>query len=186
MGDPTYFTARLAMLLYAASLAARLLAPPATRTTRLLYTAGCAALLIHIAVAFHVHHHWSHAAAHAHVMRTTARYTGVASGAGLWLNYLAAAVWVADAIFWWAAGTARYVTRPVWASTMLQAFLLFMAVNAAVVFAHGTSRVIGGVTFAGLAVLWFLRRSRSSDPRRAHREGGAAAEPASTVNPARR
>src|SRR5690242_9061195 len=35
-----------------------------TRWARLVYTAGCAALLLHIAIAFHTGHGWSHARAY--------------------------------------------------------------------------------------------------------------------------
>jgi hypothetical protein len=164
MPDPTYLTARLAMLLYAAALVSRLVAPGAARAARFLYTAGCAALLLHIAVAFHVHHHWSHAAARAHVEVTTARYTGVASGIGLWLNYLVAAVWTADAIFWWVAGTRRYAERARCITMLVQILLLFMAVNPAVVFAHGASRWVGGAVSAVLVVL-LLGRIACCEPR---------------------
>ena len=63
-------------------------------------------------MAFHAHHDWSHAEAHAHVERRTAQLTGVASGVGLWLNYLFGLVWLGDAMFWWIAGDARYRRRP--------------------------------------------------------------------------
>lgn len=167
MPDPTLLTARLAMLLYAASLFARLIAPRAVGSVRRLYTAGCAVLLIHVAVAFHVHHHWSHAAARAHVEETTARYTGVASDVGLWLNYLAAGLWTIDVVFWWAWGDDRHASRQRWVSVALQAFLLFMAFNAAVVFAHASSKAVGAAVallLAGVGVWRFFTQRAGRNP----------------------
>src|SRR5262245_4941150 len=61
------------------------------RAARLFYTWGCAMCLLHIAVAFHLAHAWSQQAAFDHVERASG------FGAGLYVNYLFAAVWVADA-----------------------------------------------------------------------------------------
>src|SRR5688572_5445520 len=156
MFDPTYLSARLAMLLYVVALALLILTRGEVRrlrAARAVYSAGCVVLLIHIAIAFHRHHAWSHADAHAHVERRTAELTGFASGAGLWLNYLFALLWVADATYWWIAGADPYLRRPRWISAALHAFLLFMAINAAVVFALGPSRYVGAAVVVALAIL---------------------------------
>ena len=175
MPDPTFLTARIAMLLYAAAMFLWLYARRPTATVRLLYTAGWVLLLVHVAAAFHIHHHWSHAAARAHVQEVTARYTGVPSGIGLWLNYLTTALWTADVIFWWAAGTPCYSARPRWVSTAIQALLIFMVFNATVVFGRDASRVIGAIVFATLAVLrWWRVRQRPW-------EGETPPEPRSTA-----
>ena len=166
MPDPTYVTARLAMLLYAAALFTRLFTRRPTNSVRLFYTAGCVLLLAHIAIAFHVHHHWSHAAARAHVAEMTKEYTGVASGVGLWLNYLAAAAWTADVTIWWIGGTGRYARRPRWVSASVHAFLIFMAFNAAVAFAKSPSRNAASAVTAVLIVAagTSIRRTGEPDP----------------------
>lgn len=154
IGDPTLLTARVAMLLYAASLGLRLLRPDRPSAARAVYTAGAAILLVHIAVAFHTHHNWSHAAAQAHVGQRTAEVTGVASGAGLWLNYLFAVVWLGDVTIWWLTGHPRYLSRRPWIPAFVHAFLLFMAVNASIVFAHGAARVASAAVLLLLAILY--------------------------------
>src|SRR5688572_15862037 len=72
------------------------------RGRRWLNTLGCAAFLAHVACAFHFYHAWSHAAAYADTARQTAQWFGWNSGAGLFINYLFAIVWVAEVSMAWA------------------------------------------------------------------------------------
>ena len=123
------------------------------RAARIAYTLGLAAYLIHVAAAFHFFYGWSHATALAETARETAAVTGVASGAGLYLNYLFTFLWTADAIWWWSTGTAAFRRRSSWIDGVLHGFLLFMAFNATVVFEQGTVRWAGAAASLALATL---------------------------------
>lgn len=111
--------------------------------------AGCAAF--HVAVAMHVGHGWSHAAA----VRHTEAAAGV--GAGVWVNYAFVALWAADAA-WLAGWGAGYRRRPRWAAWAVHGALAFVVLNAAVFFARdwwwGAALVLGS------AAWWWLGRRR--------------------------
>lgn len=114
------------------------------RPARLVWTSGAALLAVHIALAFHYWHDWSHAAAYASTARQSEQLTGVASGWGIYLNYALLAVWIADAAWWWAAPRS-YDTRSRVLDRALFVFFLFMMVNGAVVFATTAMRYAGAV-----------------------------------------
>ena len=158
-----FWTARAAAALFAAALALLLLGGgrswryPAARAA---YTAGCGLLWVHVGLAFHVAHGWSHADAVRVTAERTAELTGVRSGFGVYLNYLFMAVWAADAAYWWRAGHARYLGRPRGVTLVVHGFLLFIAFNAAVVFVAGTARHAGAAVVALLAVLAILAMRR--------------------------
>src|SRR4051812_12164745 len=89
-------TVWLALTLYVVSqFAARCSHPGAARWLKAL---GCATFLAHVACAFQFYHHWSHSAAYENTARQTAQLTGWNSGAGLFINYLFAFVWMATVI----------------------------------------------------------------------------------------
>lgn len=161
----TRWTVRLALILFAASLAWRLAGPhwkPAPWPRRL-WTAACGLYLAHVVCAFGFMHDWSHLAALTQTARRTEQLTGWKWGGGLYFNYLFTIVWTIDAAWWWlhpatyrAAGLAHW---------LIYAFMLFMAVNGAIVFAEGPTRYVGLAIGCGLAVLWCLairRRGASS------------------------
>ncbi len=128
---------------------------------RWLNTLGCAALLAHVASAFHFHHDWSHANAYADTARQTAKLFGWNSGGGLHVNYLFALAWVGEAIWSW-TNLAGYLQRPAWMTWSLRGFFLFMMVNGAVVFAHGAMRWFGLLLCVTLAACWWRSRSHSA------------------------
>src|SRR5436190_1823389 len=100
--DATRWTAWLTFGLYLSAEATLLLRPARTSgLARRLWTLGCAALLVHVACAFHFHHAWSHAAAYEHTARATGAVVGWAWGGGLYVNYVFALLWSADALWWW-------------------------------------------------------------------------------------
>lgn len=126
---------------------------------RAAWTAGCAALLVHAACAFHFYHAWSHAEAYSDTARQTAETTGVVWGGGLYLNYALLAAWAADVTSWWRGGVESYRRRPRALLFAWHAFLLFMFFNAAVVFAGGALRLaVLLCALACLCVLWRARR----------------------------
>ena len=161
----TRWTVRLALLLYAATVALRLVHPSRARLARLLWTIGCLLFLAHVAAAFHYFHGWSHAHAYRETARQTAERFGTHWGGGLYLNYLFTLAWAADAAWWWLRGAARYDRRPRWVGAALHGFMFFMAFNGIVVFERGATRWVAvGVTVV-LVCLWGSRgRGRVTPP----------------------
>jgi hypothetical protein len=148
----TRWTVWVALALYVLGLALRVRA--AGRRTRLgmarlFWTAGCLAFWMHMASAFQFYHHWSHRAAYEATARQTAEVVGLAWGGGLYANYGFAALWTADACWWW-LGPERYLARPRGLEWAVQGFLGFMAFNATVVFG------MGAIRWTGLAASLFL------------------------------
>jgi len=130
---------------------------------RAVWTAGCAFFLAHVVCAFQFYHHWSHTEAYLETAERAAKLTGWHSGSGLYLNYLFAAIWVADTLWQWIAprGCER---RPAWVVNALHTFFLFMIFNGTVVFGHGFARWLGVVLCAGLGVLWIRKSARGIAP----------------------
>jgi hypothetical protein len=157
----TVWTVRLALLLYLAALFTLLPGGRRRGLARGLWTAGFLAYLAHVAAAFEWVHGWSHGTALAETASQTAAMVGVASGAGLWLNYLFTLVWGADVASWWLRPE-QYAGRSLRATLAVHAFLGFMFFNGAVVFATGPSRWIGllglGV-LAGTGAGWLVART---------------------------
>lgn len=120
-----------------------------------LNTAGCAALLAHVAAAFHFHHGWSHAAAYADTARQTEALTGWNWGGGLFVNHLFALLWLAEVAWRW-AGPESHRRRPRWLDEFVRGWFLFMIFNGAVVFVRGAARWYGLALCLGLAGCWWL------------------------------
>ncbi len=154
-------TIHAALLLYAAALWLMSSMSPAdwqaeTRRGRLareLWTWACAALLVHVASAFHFVHHWSQQRA----LEQTRLESGVAEG--LHVNYLFMAAWTADA-FWWRWRPLQYARRPGGIDIVLHTGMLFIAFNAVVVFEKGPVRWIGAGLASLLATRWTMLRAR--------------------------
>jgi hypothetical protein len=158
----TLWTVRASMLLYGATLLLMCIARE--RFARAAWTAGCALLWVHVALAFHYTHHWSHADAVRETARQTYEMTGWRSGAGVYLNYLAMIVWAADAGYWWRVGDQRYRRRGWLPAIAVHVFLLFMAFNAMVVFARGATRWVGAVACLVILLCAAVNRYRSTCP----------------------
>jgi hypothetical protein len=132
---------------------------------RLCWTVGWLGLLLHTAAAFHWQHQWSQAAAFEHTRQQTLALTGWNSGAGLWANELVLLCWTLDVIGWW--------WRPHWPAETrawqigFQSFLIFMIVNATIVFGP-RGWVWVGVTVAIVWIGLIGQRSRSLLARRAN------------------
>jgi hypothetical protein len=126
------------------------------RTARLAWTMACAALLVHVACAFHVYHGWSHESAYLDTARQTYDMFGLDWGGGLYINYALMAGWVLDVAWWWLAGLGSYRRRP-WALTAAwHGFLVFIFFNATVVFKSGAARWVGLGVSLGLCVSWWV------------------------------
>ena len=130
----------------------------ATRGRRA-WTVGALAAVVHAALAFQVHHAWSHAAAVADTARRTAAVTGLAWGGGVYLNYAFLAAWSAD-VFWWWLDAGSFRRRPRGLDAALRAFLWFMFVNGTFVFVCGPLRWVGAGAALAVAFAWYRGRGR--------------------------
>jgi hypothetical protein len=139
----------------------RTLARASPTSGRLAWTAGALAALAHTALAFHVHHGWSHAAAMAETARQTAALTGWRWGGGVYFNYLFLLLWLADTAWWW-LDAAAFHRRPRWFDAAVRAFLWFMFVNGAFVFVRGPARLGGLAAAALVALTWYRGRGRGT------------------------
>ena len=154
----TRLTVWLALCGYALGAAMLLLAQPAR--ARWAWTFGCAFFLAHVAFAFHFFHGWSHAAAVRETARQTAELTGVRWGGGIFLNYLFAAAWLGDVLWWWLAPE-NFARRSPRITAVWQGFFFFMVFNGTIVFGKGPVRWLGAVICAGLAARWWKVRRRA-------------------------
>ena len=134
-------TARLALLLYAMSLA--LGWHGYRRAGRLATTGGFAVFLAHVWLALRSHQ-FSHAAAYEFTRSQTLDATGFDSGAGLWANYAFVVGWAAVVWRSWRG------MAPAGLDFALHGFLGFMAVNGAVVFAPSPACYFGAATLVAL------------------------------------
>jgi len=159
--DLTRHTVRLALLYYAAALTLMIqLRPPEWlarsgkgRLARWCWTLAWAAFVVHLAMAFHHYHHWSHEEA----VRHTREVSGV--GEGIYVSHLFALAWTADVAAWWLR-PAWYALRPPWVGRALHGFMLFVVFNATVVYETGLIRWAGVALFAWLALVWAWGRLR--------------------------
>ena len=122
--------------------------PRSQRFARWTWTIGCVFLFVHMAAAFHGVHDWSHGAAHDHVLKRTKELTGVATGAGLYVNYAFAALWLVDTIVWWGALNWSERRIPYW---IVQAIFAFLMIQATVVFGPPVWIVVA--ILAGISML---------------------------------
>ena len=111
----TRATVRVALAYYAAALALMLTLRPeewVASTSRGRLARWCWALAwltyaVHVGMAFHYYHHWSHADA----VRHTRAVSGV--GEGVYVSYLFSLVWALDVAWWWLRPAAS-AARPAW------------------------------------------------------------------------
>jgi hypothetical protein len=177
----TKWTIRLALVCYVVYLAGWLASFNARRprTARAIWTVGCVLFDVHVACAFHFFHHWSHSAAWRNTAERTERLLGVAVGDGIYFSYFFLVLWIFDVLWlWWPSRTIATPSRgrgenragaratgvpmtiriraetPAW-RVAVHVFLLFIAVNGAIVFESGPTRWAGlaaGLLLACLAV----------------------------------
>jgi len=119
---------------------------------RWIHTVGAALCVLHVALAFHLGHGWSHAAAFEH----TERVAGF--GPGVFVNDFFVALWIAETLAAW-LDFDRYLWRPRWIRVAIVSCMGFIVVNAGVVFASGPWR---WVALVALLAPWFVlfRRTR--------------------------
>jgi hypothetical protein len=159
--DLTRFTVRLALGCYTIAATMMLLLQPGQwdastmpgRAARWCWTLAWASYGVHVLMAFHYYHSWSHAAAVAH----TREVSGF--GSGIWFSHLFTAAWTADVCYWWFRPD-QYEARARWIDRLLHGFMAFIIFNAAVVYGAGVIRWAGLVLFAVLAAAWLHGRKR--------------------------
>ena len=115
------------------------------------WTVGCISFVVHVAIAFHFYHDWSHA----HAFERAREDSGI--GEGIYLSYAFTGLWIADVAWWWARPR-QYAIRPSWIDRSLHAFMLFMVFNSMVVFETGATRWAGLLMFTVLSVAWLFAR----------------------------
>lgn len=163
----TRWTIRVALLLYFLGTAARsfpharMNAKP-MNTAKALWSLGAVCYLAHVAAAFHVYHHWSHAEAFEHIATETERMIHTRFGHGIYFNHAFGIVWIVDTIRWLRETPGSSSRR--WMTATTHAFLLFIVFNGLVVFKDGGLRWfgIGGTVFvlAAWTLGWRLRQRR--------------------------
>jgi hypothetical protein len=131
--------------------------PIGDAATRILWTAGAAFTLVHVVLAFHFIHAWSHAAAFADTARQTEAALGLAFGGGVFVNYAFLMIWAADAAWWWLSPT-TFQKRPGALDASVRLFILFIFVNGAIVFPSGPVRLLGLLVVGTLGVAWYRGR----------------------------
>jgi hypothetical protein len=124
---------------------------------RTFWCAAYAAYLIHLAMAFHYYHHWSHADAVDH----TREVAGV--GEGIYASHLFTLLWGADVVNWLCA-PAGYATRRAWIGRTLHAFMIFIIFNGTVVYETGFIRWAGIALLTVLAIAWTAGRASRRQP----------------------
>jgi hypothetical protein len=117
------------------------------RVARWCWTWGVICFLVHLAMAFHFYHHWSHA----HAFEHTRQISGI--GEGIYVSYLFTWLWISDVLWWWTQPE-RYAQRAAWFDRALHAFMLFIVFNGMVVFEAGVIRWAGFGMFFFLAIAW--------------------------------
>jgi hypothetical protein len=135
---------------------------------RIAWTLGASALVLHLLAAFAIRHHWSHTAAVMETARQTSEVFGIRWGGGVWINYGLALWWGLDVVAVWCLPT--WPHRWVRYERLRLGVFLFLWFNAAVVFAHGPSRLLGIAACTAVAVSW-ARRHRQQIGSQAGRHG---------------
>jgi hypothetical protein len=178
----TKWTIRLSLACYVAYLAMALSPRGAgrPRAARAVWTLGCLLFDVHVACAFHFYHQWSHAVAWRHTAERTKELLGLAVGDGIFISYLFLVLWIADVIWLWlptkhqtAANqgplgsqpspasegatavptcSSSPLTTPPW-RVVVHIFLLFVAINGAIVFEAGPTRWAGLAAVVALGCL---------------------------------
>jgi hypothetical protein len=121
------------------------------RIARWCWVLAWLAYLIHVAVAFHFAHHWSHQEAMRHVEKVSG------FGPGIFVSYLFTLVWTID-VLWWLWRPGDYAHRPLLINRTLHGFMAFIIFNATVVYESGVIRWLGIGLFVVLG--WRLWRRR--------------------------
>ena len=123
----------------------------AGRIARWCWTWAAICFLVHLAMAFHYYHHWSHADAFEHTRQVSGH------GEGIYMSYLFTILWTADVLWWWTRPE-QFARRSQWVDRVMHGFMLFIVFNGMVVFESGPIRWAGLLLFSALAGVWLAAR----------------------------
>ena len=161
-GSASLWAVRDAMVIMVAVLAAELRGATATnRMIAWLWLSGALFALAHSVGSLMTFHHGSQAAALESTAVQTEQLLGFRFGAGLYVNYLFVVVWLADAAFRLIAPS-RYALLPTWYRSLVIGFLVFIAINGAIVFKSGWIRMVGIGCVCMLGMLKLVQRTGTS------------------------
>ena len=159
----TNWTIRVALLCLVAVLVARG-AGSAALPWRILWSIGVLSCVLHFLFAFRDYHAWSHAQAAAHAGEQTEALLGWKFPQGIYFNYLFLLLWSLDALWWWLRPNI-YRQRPASWNWSVYGYLLFIAVNGAIIFESGLTRWAGLALLAiGSCLVFYLRAVKRNDP----------------------
>jgi hypothetical protein len=158
--DLTRNTVRLALLYYGVALNLMLFLRPADwwaltgrgRLARCCWSLAWLAYVIHVGMAFHYYHDWSHAAAVEHTRQASG------FGPGIYFSHLFTLLWTAD-VAWWRLRPVSYAARSPWIDRLLHGYMAFVTFNATVVFESGFIRWAGVFLFVELAAVLLYRQT---------------------------
>jgi hypothetical protein len=161
--DLVRFSVRLALLYYGLAASLILLArnwewsPPVgrVRLARWFWLAAYCTYLIHLAMAMHYYHHWSHADAFQH----TRDVAGI--GEGIYISHLFTLFWGLD-LAYWLISPDDYAARSPWIGRILHAFMIFIIFNGTVIYETGFIRWAGIGLLCVLGVLWVWKQRSSA------------------------
>jgi hypothetical protein len=154
-------TAWLAVAAWAAANWLRVLRRPSA--ARAVWTCGAGLLTGHVLLAFHLVHGWDHVAAERAVAQETYQRTGLDWGGGIYVNYVFAAYWLADAASWWMVRR-FYESRSVLLDAAVQIVFLFMFANATIVFGTASAAAMGAVLCPLGTLGWLVLALRGHIP----------------------
>ena len=121
------------------------------RITRSWWSFAFLLYAVHVALAFHYYHHWSHADA----VERTRQMSGF--GEGIYISHAFTIVWGLDVLSWW-CWSHYYARRSLWIDRLLYSFMAFILFNGAVIFAEGMIRWVSALTAIALVVWWLYSR----------------------------
>jgi len=152
------WTVRLAVAGLAAFWLMAVAGRPGPAARRTVYTVAWALYILHVFAAFQFVHDWNHAAAWAEVARQTEAATGVASGVGLLVNHAVTLLWTADVVLRWTARCEPPPARVRIVRVVVQAVLIFVTVQATVVFGPPGWWIVATAYCIGLGTIWAVGR----------------------------
>jgi hypothetical protein len=117
--------------------------------------------VIHVAASFHFVHAWSLSSAFDHVLKRTHEATGIASGAGLYVNFAFVVIWLVDTVLWWRDLAWVKHRIPYWS---IQAIFAFLIIQSTVVFGPSYWWPVSAVLGLFLIGLRIANRVLSKDP----------------------
>lgn len=156
--ETSLWAIRVSMILMVVVLAAEMRGAKSTNLAiALLWLTGAMLALVHSIGALLTFHQGSQLAAYESTAKQTEQLLGFRFGAGLYVNYLFVIVWQADAAFRLLMPK-RYPDFPSWIRYGVTGFLVFIAINGAIVFQGGVTRYVGIGCLLFLGALAWTKR----------------------------